>query len=382
MRAAPLLFAILLSMPAHADQGPEVSAERDSVQFAKLVDAGDRARRARQYSTAITSYSEALDIRSDPAVNGRLGLVLLEIGEHAAAAEHLLQAITKAQASAGLMQQFHAGFARVRPKVCFVEVFVSEGAANIEIDGELEPTSDHNAFHVFVTGGQHTFRAKLEGFEDATETVDAPAGGELQVRLNLKALPPAPPPPPPVQVAPVPNPEPILPVVVKPANRLSDSYAHFYLGAGAVFVVGATPGGALGPQITGGIRRGFFSVNVDALFAFSLATPDRAPDLQIMTWAITLRPCAHHTFLFGCGLVQVDGLQSLSENSENFVHQARLGGGVRGGVQLVLRKRVLLQLWGEGTVHGNGYDVVRDGGVVWRGLPMIGGFGATTFLTW
>ena len=104
------------------------------------------------------------------------------------------------------MRQFHHAFARVRPKVCFVELFVSEQGADILIDGDQEPESESNAWHVFVTAGSHTFQAKLKGFEDATETIDVPAGGELQVRLSLKPLPPPPPRPRPPPPPPPPRP--------------------------------------------------------------------------------------------------------------------------------------------------------------------------------
>lgn len=377
---ALVVLTVLTPLPAYADtKGSEATAA--SVPFSKLVEAGDRARRAHQYAEAIRLYHLALDIQPDPAVEGRLGLVFLETHHYALAAENLLQAITKAQAPAGLMQQFHSGFARVRPKVCFVEVLVSEQNTEIFIDGEQEPDSRSSGFHVFVTAGAHTFLAKRAGFQDATATIDAPAGGELQVNLDLKPLPPSPS----VQVAPTSNwgPDPSLtdkPVNVgKPANRLSDSYLHFYLGVGPVLVLGATPGVAIGPQTIFGFRRGFFSLNLDARVAWATGRLERAADLQLMTWAFALRPCAHHKFLLGCGVVQVDGLQGLSGN---FSSQATFGAGVRGGVEFVLRKPLRLQLWGEGLVHDKGHEVVRDGAVVWQGWPVTGALGVTTLLTW
>jgi hypothetical protein len=380
-RTAAFFAVILLSAPSFA--GPEAPTENaaSEARFRRLVATGDHARRSRNYSAAISKYNDALEIRQDPAVAGRLGLVLLEIRQYAAAAEHLLAAITKAQAPAGLMQQFHSGFARVRPKVCFVEVLVSEQNAEIFIDGEQEPDSRSSGFHVFVTAGAHTFLAKRAGFLDATETIDAPAGGELQINLDLQPLPPSPS----VQVASTPNwgPDPSVldkPANVgKPANRLSDSYLHFYLGTGPVLVLGATPGVAVGPQTIFGFRRGFFSLNLDARVAWATRSPERAIDLQLMTWAFALRPCAHHTFLLGCGVLQVDGLSGLSRN---FASQATFGGGIRGGVELVLHKLLRIQIWGEVLAHDKRHEVIQDGAVVWQGWPVTGAFGVTTLLTW
>jgi hypothetical protein len=379
---AAFIFVLLEATFAHADvEDQETANANEPARFRSLVAAGDKARQASRNADAFRAYTKALQIHDDVSVEGRLGLVALALGEHTTAAEYLLRAITRSQAPAPLMQQFHAGFARVRPKVCFAEVFVSEAAAKFEIDGEAEPDSQQNSFHLFITPGPHTFRAKLAGFEDATVSVDAPAGGELEVKLDLKPLPT----PPPVQMAPTSNwgPDPSLrdkPTNVgKPAKRLSDSYLHFYVGAGPVLVLGATPGVALGPQTIIGFRRGFFSLNLDARVAWATEHPERVADLQLMTWAFALRPCAHHRFVLGCGVIQVDGLEGLSEN---LASQATFGGGVRGGVELVVRKPLRLQLWGEALVHNNRHEVVQDGAVVWRGWPVTGAFGVTTLLTW
>lgn len=373
-RAVTVVGILFSSLFAHADQGGTQTTS-ESVRFAKLVAAGDLARRLHRNSEALKAYGNALDIRNDPAVEGRMGLVLLDIGYLALAAENLLRAITKAQAPPQLMKQFHDAFARVRPKVCFVEVFVSEQGADVLIDGKQEPVSDYNAWHVFITAGSHTFLAKLDGFEDATKTIDVPAGGELEVRLNLKPIPP----PPPVQVAPMPNPDPKPVVPAKPHKSLSDSYLHFLLGAGPVLVLGATPSAAFGPQLTGGVRRWFVSVNVDARVAWALGTSETAPNMKFMTWATTVRPCLHYAFLFGCGLLQVSGMRSLSEEDR---WQTRFGGGLHAGVDLLVRAPVHLQLWGEGVVLTKGYSLIKDDKGLWDGLPVLGGFGATAFLTW
>lgn len=343
------------------------------MRFARLVAAGDQARRSQRNSDALKAYNDALDIRRDPAVEGRLGL-LLETSNSALAAENLLRAITKAQAPPQLMKQFHDAFARVRPKVCFVEVFVSEQGADVLIDGKQEPVSDYNAWHVFITAGSHTFLAKLDGFEDATTTIDVPAGGELEVRLNLKPIPP----PPPVQVAPMPNPDPKPVVPAKPHKSLSDSYLFFLLGAGPVLVVGAASSPSLGPQLSGGIRRRFVSVNVDGRMAWPLGAAERSSDLQLVSWAVGLRPCAHYGFVFGCAVLQLDGLSSLSGA---FEPKARIGGGARAGAEFVIRKPVSMQVWADVVFRSSGYTITTDGRGLSSGSSVIGGFGVTTFLT-
>ncbi len=378
-------FVILASTSARADV-EHSTATAESVRFAELVKTGDRARLAFRKNDALKAYNDALDIRQDPAVHGRLGLLLRETGDHALAAEKLLIAITKGQAPPYLMKQFHDAFARVRPKVCFVEVVVSEPDAAFFIDGDQESESESNGFHVFVTAGSHTFLAKLDGFEDTTATIDAPAGGELKVKLDMKALPPSPASPP-AYVAPAtnsgwgpdptPDPKPVVPV--KPHGSLSDSYLHFSLGAGPVLVLGATPSAAVGPQMNLGLRRGFFSLNLDARVAWAGGTVENVPDMRFMTWATGLRPCAHYKFLFGCVLLQASGMKSLSEDDR---WQTRFGGGLHGGVDLVLRAPVHLQIWGDGVVPSKSFTVAKNGRGLWMGPPVLGGFGATVLLTW
>lgn len=379
-------FALLTSTLARADiERPTVTAE--SVRFAELVNTGDRARLARRTNEAVKAYNDALDIRHDPAVHGRLGLILLESGDTALAADKLLIAITKGQAPQYLMKQFHEAFTRVRPKVCFVEVIVSEPNAAVLIDGEEGPESESTGFHVFVTAGAHTFLAKREGFLDAIKAIDVPGGGELQIKLELKPM-PLPPPPPPAYVAPAPNsgwgtdpgldPDPKPPDEGKPQRSLSDSYLYFLLGAGPSLVLGAASSSSLGPHLSGGIRRGFVSVNVDARVSWALAAPERNNDLQLISWAVGARPCAHYKFLFGCGLLQVDGLSGLSTD---FASRTRFGGGVHGGFEFVIRKPVGLQVWAEAVFRSRGYEVIIDGKGLSIGSSVLGGFGATTFLT-
>jgi hypothetical protein len=167
--------------------------------------------------------------------------------------------------------------------------------------------------------------------------------------------------------------------VGKPPNRLSGSYTHFNVGAGGVFVLGATPGVAFGPQLSGGVRWKFVSVGVDARVAWAAGTLETAPDLRFVTWAAGVRPCVHYAFLFGCGLVQVSGMKSLSEGDR---WKTRFGGGLRVGTEFLVRAPLHMQLWGEGVVLSNGYPVTKNGRGLWYGLPVLGGFGVTTFLTW
>ncbi|HRI68622.1 MAG TPA: hypothetical protein PK156_30550, partial [Polyangium sp.] len=168
------------------------------------------------------------------------------------------------------------------------------------------------------------------------------------------------------------------PVVAKPSTPSSPPSMQFSLGMGPVFVLEATPGVAVGPQINGGFRRGIFSLNVDAHIAWDYMTMEKTPTQQFVTWATALRACAHKQFVFGCGLLQASGVTSLSA-SERW--QNRLGGGLRAGLELHVSAPVYLQFWGEGVAVSKGYAVVRDNTNLSHGLPVVGAFGATVLLT-
>jgi hypothetical protein len=265
MRSFAVVLALLLSaVPARADD------------FDKLVRRGDIARAAGKLSDAVRAYDEALAIRDDVAVEGRLGLVLFEAGEHAEAARFLLHAMVAAGAPAAETSQFHWAFAQVRPRVCYVEVFVSELGAAVTVDGKAEAASSEGRFFVFVTPGRHEFHARRDGFADAIEEFEAAAGGSGSVRLVMS------PNGAPDEVS-VRVPERSgkaapatcerCPTEPKASSAKKKPYPRWSVGAGAVVVFGAASPVSLpskGVSVSTSVQLNeFFSLQLDARMAWS-----------------------------------------------------------------------------------------------------------------
>ncbi|MDI1428795.1 hypothetical protein [Polyangium sorediatum] len=195
------LVLVLLLVPrlARADDGPSSSPSTSSAavraaRFAELSRKGDKARAAGRLSEAVEAYSDALQIRDDARIRGRLGLIALEGGAIAEAVQHLFLAfIDGHDIPPSERRQIVAAFERARPQVCRLDITVSHLGAEVWIDGELEPASiGRNDFYVFVKPGRHEIRARLSGFKDAVQTVDASKGGRETVPLLV--LEPIPPP--------------------------------------------------------------------------------------------------------------------------------------------------------------------------------------------
>ncbi|MDI1484639.1 tetratricopeptide repeat protein [Polyangium sp. y55x31] len=154
---------------------------------------GDKARAAGRLSEAVEAYSDALQIRDDARIRGRLGLIALEGGAIAEAVQHLFLAfIDGHDIPPSERRQIVAAFERARPQVCRLDITVSHLGAEVWIDGDFEPASiGRNDFYVFVKPGRHEIRARLSGFKDAVQTVDAPKGGRETVPLlELQPIPP------------------------------------------------------------------------------------------------------------------------------------------------------------------------------------------------
>ncbi|MRG94558.1 hypothetical protein [Polyangium spumosum] len=204
------LVLVLASGLAHADEhaGPPSRIDQ-AVRFAELVREGDRARAAGRTSAAVHAYSEALRIRDDPAIVGRLGLVAFEGGATGEAVSYLLRAIIDGHdVPHAERRKIVDAYERARPQVCRVDIALSHLGADVLIDGELErEASTAGEFYVFTSPGRHEVRASLAGFRDAIETIEAPKGGRVRVSLVLTPLP-----------APSSPPAPELPAASRPAS--------------------------------------------------------------------------------------------------------------------------------------------------------------------
>lgn len=135
------------------------------------------------------AYEAALRKQRDPIIVGRYGLVLMKLGQFDKAAEKLHVALERGQgASSQERREIAEAFDKARALTTWVNVPISHMGATISYDGgPLGVTSTF--FWMFAMPGEHTLRAKLDGYEEAVETFTAKPGQEITVMLKLVPLP-------------------------------------------------------------------------------------------------------------------------------------------------------------------------------------------------
>ena len=174
------------------DEPPAATDPATEARFLELKATGDAARTRGQLTRATQAYLEALAIRKDPTVHGRLGMVAAKARVYDAAAFHLLIALQRNGGTKAERAEFAAQFALVRPKVCLVHFEINVQGSDLRVDGRRFLARGGYDFY-FVSPGAHTAHASAPGYKDASAPFEAPEGGETTVRLVLERpeLPPA-----------------------------------------------------------------------------------------------------------------------------------------------------------------------------------------------
>lgn len=183
-----MLVVLVVSSIVNADETSSTDVDRA---FAELVRNGDKARFAGNTSTAINAYQDALKLRNDPRIVGRIGLVALDGGATAESMNYLLRAILNGnRIPTPERQQIERAFNRTLNLVTRVDIDVSHLGADVFIDGEPERLgTTAGEFYVFILPGKHEVKATLAGHNAAVVSIDAPKGGTIRVKLVLTPIP-------------------------------------------------------------------------------------------------------------------------------------------------------------------------------------------------
>lgn len=387
-RVALLLFALLIiglgaSTSARAADPPSLLSSTIA-DFDALVKKGDQARVAGKWSVALKEYAAALELRDDPLVAGRLGLVLMEYREYEVAAGKLFQAIEYgAGANDAERTRFFRAFLIAKKATCRLDLIVVQNGVKLELDGEPR-FRNRREFWAFVASGKHKLKASLEGFEDETIEFDAPKGGQLNLTISLRSVkPPEQPPnqpkpqpafPPPAP--PSPEAKPALVVVEDkplPLANLAPKNGSFVAGIGFGFVFGATPTPAVGPHLFGAWRsESWWEVGMDVRAAWNFVPDERFPETRFVTWSASVTPCGRlRDRWFGCAIAGLDGMTGGSQLKRALLPVF----GLRAGREFVLREHVRLQILGDLAAHAGAFAFVADV-AAWRGFFLTGGVGA------
>ncbi|MDI1436570.1 hypothetical protein [Polyangium sorediatum] len=286
-------------------------SQQEEARFKALVESGDRALAAGRLNDAADAYEGALNLKLDPRLLGRLGLVLSMFQQtpenDIVIARALHAAVSEAAgASSAERRQFFEAYERVRKRVCRLDVMTSDVNANVMIGGSNVGRSE-GAFWTFVPPGKIDVVASLPERRDVKETVACVSGKPIFVELNF-------PPPPPREAPPrgtivrEPKEKPV--VVREKVGPLSAPTGRglFSVEGGPTLVAGALPSPALGASLAGWYRRETFSVTAGVRGAWSVGSvEDRPIDAFILSGVAG--PCVSWRWLDTCVLASLNVIQ-------------------------------------------------------------------------
>ncbi|TKD06227.1 hypothetical protein [Polyangium fumosum] len=410
MRRLGLVSVLLCGFvsPAWAESPIDTTEEgeesADDMRFRALASLGDHERTAGHLRAAARAYMAALDVRSDPLVDGRLGVLFVQLGRPELAPELLLDAIHRASTTPKEREGFFKAHEVARAQGSWIELIVSHAGAQVTLDGEPKDTGGHTASWFFVRAGEHVVRAKLDGYKEAVETFTALKGEDRPVRITLKPL-PAPPPSEPAVYAPKKKPPKIVaPAVVAGETKLSkqeDPYAdddnpatnrgdgekkgmRGSIGAGPVVVFGvASWKPAVGLVVGASLRPSeYVSLGLEGRGAWLTSGIADRP-INAMTAGALASVCGHYKWFFGCALghlgvlnVDITG-QGYNRANHSFVKPGvggRVGAKVRVTESFALQAAVDVLALSSGVKVVVGPTVLADQPPVMFGAQLGGGW--------
>ncbi|MDI3284801.1 PEGA domain-containing protein [Polyangium sp. 15x6] len=386
MRSLGVALVVLLGLTATAlaDEPREASpvppdALEDAAKkarFTSYVIDGDRARAAGRATAAARAYAAALDVRHDPLIAGRLGVLLVQLGKPVDAADLLLDAIQRAtNATAEERQGFLKAYDAARAEMTWVDVTISHAGTKLTLDGEPRNRDGFSALSMFVAPGEHELRARLDGYEDAVETFTARKGQEMRVTLTLRALPE--PLPPPLKLRrenprrpdlssldepPEDEPPSREPIVGGVTGEQKKAGLRGSVSGGPIVVFGvASWSPAVGAMIAGSLRpNDYVSLGLEARAAW-LTSGVEGGQINAMTVGGLASVCGHWRWLFGCalghvGLIRIQGAAtSYKGEHPEFV---KLGIGGRIGAKFNLTQSFSMQASVDAVALDSGTKII------------------------
>jgi len=386
------------------DQTQILADAEKSARLRFLVKTGDQAHLSGRYDDAATAYKTALDIQPDPVISGRLGLVLVKLGQLDHAGDELYKAVVHGQEQGVSTQERRdvgAAYDKAKALTTWVNVDISHAGAKVTCDGVPCNPRGFSSFHRFAMPGEHTLRATLDGYEDAVETFTAKPGDEITISLKLvqRVVSKLPELPAPIAVI---SEKRIYPPFHPTSNIQGDSNydpredpsygepkekppvkkksgPRFSVNGGVVTVFGvASWNPAVGGVVGVSLRpKEFISLGLEGRAAW-LTTPvaDREA-ISAMTAGGLLSACGHLKWFMGCGLGYVGTVNvsaskvTYQEKTNSFVQPgfgARLGAEFPMGSSFVARASVdVLRLYYRVQIGIGGVVIVDQPPVMFGG---------------
>ena len=187
-----LALAALLAAPAGASAQPAPPAAANAPDPADAAfRQGNALYKEQRYAEAKAAFEQAFKLKRSHDIAANLGYAEMKLGQRRDAAEHLAFAVKNWPPTGKAENRESAvhflGLAKAA--VMTLRVVVNVEGATVLVDGKPVGTSPLEN-DVFVEPGTRTIGARLAGYADAEQAVQATQGGEQKVDLSLVAAPP------------------------------------------------------------------------------------------------------------------------------------------------------------------------------------------------
>lgn len=180
-RAAPLAFALLVTLPAAAQRAPDAREEARS-----RFERGVAYIQAERWADAITELQRAREIRATPAVLYNLGLAYRAVGRNreAMAAFHEFVRGAGAQASPELLSRARAYMREAAAGLARLDLEVTPPDARVIVDGTLVLAR----LGLALDAGRHVVVAEAPGHAAQTRALELYRGGHQALTIRLVPL--------------------------------------------------------------------------------------------------------------------------------------------------------------------------------------------------
>lgn len=189
-----MTVATIVSSSAQAQTAPTAPATtQETTRSDTLFEEGRAALKQQKWDVAEAKFKAAFALNPSYDVATNLGQTQYRLGKYREAAEHLAFALRSWPLSAKLDQRETASkrLAELQKMLARVTVTVSVAGAAVLVD-EKEVGRAPLASELYVDPGARVIEAKLAGFEDAKQSIEAAKGAEQSVSLTLAPIPPQP----------------------------------------------------------------------------------------------------------------------------------------------------------------------------------------------
>ncbi|MDI1442414.1 tetratricopeptide repeat protein [Polyangium sp. 6x1] len=368
MRRLAAVSAIVVGLvsPAWAqadDDADETDESTDEQRFQAFAALGDREAAAGRPRAAVAAYRQALKLRPDPLIAGRLGVLLVQLGKPEQATDHLLDALQLAvKATPAERKRFFEAHEVARDAGAWIEVLLSHAGVRVTIDGKPKNCVGRSSFWIFMRTGEHELRATLDGYEEAIVPFTVKKREDKQLPVTLIPL-PMPAPPAPAVYEPEKDPPKVERVVVggdaklpkqedpwgyedpRPAQKSDEK--RWSIGGGPVAVFGvASWMPAVGIVAEGRWRANeYVSLGLEGRAAWLTAGVADRP-ISAMTAGGIVSGCGHWRWLYGCaighiGVINIEFSRTSYEEQSSTLVKPGVGGRI--GAELHVGRSVALK---------------------------------------